>query len=731
MKFIAHTKNSNGSIKIQTLQEHLESTAQIAGDFAAQFDSRDWGEIIGLWHDIGKIQPNFQQFIKQESKLLPFKRKFSTIERAHAKIGAVALYQLLPPQFSLPMAYCIEGHHSGMANWFAELEDKITNLECWTDISEMSFLPKPMGSFSFPKFTKPEEQLHQWVRMLFSTLVDADRLDTERFANAEQAATRSKYESLETLKGKLDDYLKKIESRPSTPLNKQRSLILAQCRNKGCLSTGFFSMSVPTGGGKTLSSMAWALNHAIKHGKKRIIVAIPYTSIITQNAAIFREIFGANNVLEHHSNLSEQAQSEINENSSLRLSMENWDVPIVVTTNVQLFESLHSNRPSVCRKIHNITNSVLIIDEAQMLPVEFLRPILQSLEGLVDLFHTSILFTTATQPVFTGQTEAGENRFQAIKSPIRELIEKEYTHHLNFKRTTLHAFSIEQNITPEFLAVELSKHKQVLCIVNTRAEAQQLCQFMPVDTIHLSRNMYSRHLMKQILKIRELLSKGKEVRVISTQLIEAGVDVDFPIVYRAMAGLDSIIQAAGRCNREGNSPNGDVFIFKWKGERLQGLMAQGEAVVKDLLYDHTFEELSTPEMLNLYFEKFYKRIEQMDKPQTKELLIRDALHFRFQFAKYAENFRLIDDKDSESFLIPNEEGKVLYDKMQAGQMFTLADYRAVQQYSVSVPKSMAFKLKEQRAIDERFEIKVLASSFYDPLYGVVVDGRWIDEFIYI
>ncbi|MEG1581466.1 MAG: DEAD/DEAH box helicase, partial [Bacteroidaceae bacterium] len=166
------------------------------------------------------------------------------------------------------------------------------------------------------------------------------------------------------------------------------------------------------GGGKTLSSMAWALNHAIKHGKKRIIVAIPYTSIITQNAAIFREIFGANNVLEHHSNLSEQAQSEINENSSLRLSMENWDVPIVVTTNVQLFESLHSNRPSVCRKIHNITNSVLIIDEAQMLPVEFLRPILQSLEGLVDLFHTSILFTTATQPVFTGQTEAGENRFQ-------------------------------------------------------------------------------------------------------------------------------------------------------------------------------------------------------------------------------------------------------------------------------------------------------------------------------
>ncbi|MEG1580907.1 MAG: CRISPR-associated helicase/endonuclease Cas3, partial [Bacteroidaceae bacterium] len=267
--------------------------------------------------------------------------------------------------------------------------------------------------------------------------------------------------------------------------------------------------------------------------------------------------------------------------------------------------------------------------------------------------------------------------------------------------------------------------------VNTRAEAQQLCQFMPVDTIHLSRNMYSRHLMKQILKIRELLSKGKEVRVISTQLIEAGVDVDFPIVYRAMAGLDSIIQAAGRCNREGNSPNGDVFIFKWKGERLQGLMAQGEAVVKDLLYDHTFEELSTPEMLNLYFEKFYKRIEQMDKPQTKELLIRDALHFRFQFAKYAENFRLIDDKDSESFLIPNEEGKVLYDKMQAGQMFTLADYRAVQQYSVSVPKSMAFKLKEQRAIDERFEIKVLASSFYDPLYGVVVDGRWIDEFIYI
>lgn len=729
MGFIAHTKNENGSILVQNLHEHLESTAYIAGGLAAHFCSRECGEIIGLWHDIGKIQPNFQQFISQEAGIIPYKRNYSTIERAHAKIGAVALCQLMPLQYARLLSYCIEGHHKGIANWFGELEDKVADGVCWDAISAQNFLRAPVIT-SFPKFTH-RYQPHQWVRMMFSVLVDSDRLDTERFVNPEQSAFRGQYDTLDTLKGRLDNYLKKFETSPCTALNEQRALILTQCRNKGSLAPGVFSLTVPTGAGKTLSSIAWALNHAIAHGKRRILVAIPYTSIITQNASIFREIFGSNNVLEHHSNLSEEIHTEINENNSLRLSMENWDVPIVVTTNVQLFESLHSNSPSVCRKIHNITNSVLIIDEAQMLPVEFLKPILQSIEGLATLFRTSILFTTATQPVFAGKLGAPRSCFRAIELPIKEIVENSDSLYLQFKRTTLHLCPFQQDITFQALARELSAHRQVLCIVNTRAQAQKLCREMPEGTIHLSRNMYSLHLMEQISLVKARLSQGCEVRVVSTQLIEAGVDIDFPIVYRAMSGLDSIIQAAGRCNREGKRANGDVYIFKLEGERLRGVMAQGEAVIRDLLCDKSLDELTTPAMLKLYFKKLYGRIEQMDKPKTDELLIQDAGQFKMQFATYATNFQLIDEKGSERLLIPIEGGSLLYEKMRAGIKLSLLAYREIQQYSVSVSKYVVAELKKNGSVDESFDVKVLDPVFYDSRYGVVVDGRWIDELIYI
>lgn len=726
MDYLAHTRINNGLLEVQSLQDHLESTAQIAGDFAAQFGLREWGEIIGLWHDIGKIQPKFQQFIKQEAGIIPFKHNFSTRERAHARIGAVAINRLLPRQ-CVPMAYCIEGHHGGLPDWAGELDDKLVDDHCWDSVSDNSFLPEPTPP-PMNAFTECS-QIHQLIRMLFSSLVDADRLDTERFAHPEQAAARSRYDSLETLRGRLDQYLESFETLPSTPLNQRRASILAQCRSKGDLPPAIYSMTVPTGGGKTLSSMAWALNHAIAHGKRRIIVAIPYTSIITQTAAIFRKIFGSDNVLEHHSNLSEEVQTEINENNSLRLSMENWDVPIVVTTNVQLFESLYGNRPSVCRKIHNITNSVLIIDEAQMLPVDFLKPILDSIEGLATLFRTSILLTTATQPVFSGKIGANGG-FRALKSPVYELMDDADALYPQFKRTTLKPYHLE-GITPEELAAELSACNQVLCIVNTRSQAQQLCRHMPQDTIHLSRNMYSHHLMEQISQIKTLLSEGRDVRVVSTQLIEAGVDIDFPVVYRAMAGLDSIVQAAGRCNREGRASSGDVYVFKWQGEHLQGLMAKSKSVVEGLLLKYSMDELTTPSMLKRYFETYYGSVRQMDKPKTEDLLIKNAGGFKIQFAEYAKKFRLIDDKGSESFMVPNDGGKVIYEKMQAGQKLTLADYRAVQQYTVSVPKHVAAQIRKQGGINDSFEIKVLHSSLYDKRYGVVVEGRWVDEFAYV
>lgn len=726
MEYIAHTKNS--STECQSLKKHLQSTARIAGSFAQHFDSQEWGSLLGLWHDIGKIQPNFQQFILQEAGIIPHKRNISKIERAHAKIGAVALYKLLSPPYAIPLAYCIEGHHNGIADWHGGLDNKIIDTICWDAVEEQNFLPQP-NKINFPKFTH-QYQLHQWIRMLYSTLVDADWLDTEQFMNPEQAAARGKYDTMEVLKSKLDNYLKRFDTAPSTTLNQHRASILEQCRSKGSEKPGIFNLTVPTGGGKTLSSMAWAINHAIAHGKRRIIVVIPYTSIITQNAAIFREIFGSNNVLEHHSNLTEDVQNEMNVSDSLRLSMENWDVPIVVTTNVQLFESLHSNRRSDCRKIHNVTNSVLIIDEAQMLPIEFLKPILQSIEGLVDVFRSSILLTTATQPVFVGEIGQGKKRFKAIELPVKEIVENSNSLHSLFKRTTLHRHLHHQGISVQALAEELKSHRQFLCIVNTRTEAQKLCRELPEDTIHLSRNMCSHHLMEQIRQIKILLSEGSDVRVVSTQLIEAGVDIDFPIVYRAMAGMDSIVQAAGRCNREGKNNCGNVFVFKLEGERLRGLMGQSESALLDLLHENSLDELASPTMLKRYFEKLYNRIEEMDKPKTVELLINDAGQLKMQFAEYASNFRLIDDKGSERVLIQMDGGKDIYEKMQSKEPLTLADYRAIQQYSVSVPKYIADQIKKQGGIDESCEVKVLAKSFYDARYGVVVDGIWANEFLY-
>lgn len=727
---IAHTHpNDDGTVKVQTLEEHLANVATLTGLFASSFDSQEWGELIGQWHDVGKLNPSFQQYIRQVAGLIPMTRNVSTRERAHAAIGAIAINQILPG-LGLPIAYCIAGHHSGLPNWSSGfgLEEKLTDIKKWETVKETcSFLPIPSQDPTFP--VKDPKQFHQWIRMLFSCLVDADRLDTELFAQPEQATQRGMYDSLDLLKERLDNYLKRFDTAPSTPLNKERQIILQQCREKSTLPPGFFNLTVPTGGGKTISSIVWAVNHAIKYGKKRIIIAIPYTSIITQTAQTYRDIFGGNNVLEHHSNLGENISEDINANRGLKLATENWDVPIVVTTNVQLFESLHSNKPSICRKIHNVSDAVLILDEAQMLPVKFLEPVLHCLEGLVSLFNTSVLFTTATQPAFSGIIGLRKGQFEGISSKIHELIPNSDKLFEKFKRTELHCFPLNESFTAERVAVELCKYEQVLCVVNTRKQAQAICKEMPDDTIHLSRNMYSQHLMREIERIRLLLQEGNPVRVVSTQLIEAGIDIDFPVVFRAFAGLDSIVQAAGRCNREGKLEIGHVHVFKFEGERARGLIAKGQAALSDLLYSYSLTQLATPALMKMYFDFYYSRNPEMDKPNTEGLLYTDAKECKFQFEEYSRKFRLIDDEGTETFLLPMEDGAVIYEKLLRNEILTLKDYRTMQRFSVCVSSFVAKEIHEQGGIEEINEIKILNKAFYNCHYGVVVGGVWSEEFL--
>ena len=475
---IGHIKqNIDGTFETQDLVDHLSGTAQLSKNFAAVFGNEEWGNLLGLWHDLGKYSDEFQDYIKKNSGLEEGERLGKTDHTSAAAILAKEIYPCLWP----PIAYCIAGHHAGLHNFLPEpgvsgdLSDRLKKQEFLDKIRrripkellEKIILNPPIGKAIDPK------QIHLWIRMLFSCLVDADYLDTERFMNPESFERRGKYDSLLELKRRFDIHIDTmVKNAPITMVNTIRNKILQDCRLSGELSPGFFSITVPTGGGKTLSSMAWALVHALKYNKSRIIFAIPYTSIITQTAQIYRSIFGDENVIEHHSNIDENTNTQ-----ERKLAAENWDAPIVVTTNVQLFESLFANKTSRCRKLHNLVNSIIILDEAQMLPPEFLNPILTTIKGLVDNYSISVLFSTATQPVLTGKIGGkGQFAFEGIATnSVRELVQDVDKLASDLKRVEIQ-LPVKTNETIDWstIADELQQQEQVLCIVNTRNQCREL-----------------------------------------------------------------------------------------------------------------------------------------------------------------------------------------------------------------------------------------------------------------
>lgn len=466
--------------------------------------------------------------------------------------------------------------------------------------------------------------------------------------------------------------------------------------------------------------------------KKRIIIVIPYTSIIVQTAAVLRDIFGAENVVEHHSNLQQDSNDE---RSPSLLATENWDAPIIVTTNVQFFESLYACRTSRCRKLHNICNSVVILDEAQMLPVEFLHPILDVLQSLQASFKASILFTTATLPVFSGRIGTGPEAFDGLKTPVTEITSVHDNLFEAFKRVELHW--PEPGTTTNFdeLADELSGYDRVLCIVNTRKDARELYRRMPEGTLHLSRMMCSAHIMEVIKLIKQKLKDNEPVRVISTQLVEAGVDIDFPVVYRAFAGLDSIIQAAGRCNREGKLNHvgklGQVFVFNLENTLLRGLMGKGAAALREILSVSDGSDLFSPECMAQYFSLFYSNCNTFDKANIKGLLYKGFAEMHFMFATAAEKFRLIDDKDSVSILVGYGDGATLLEELKRiGPEFWLL--RKLQQYSVSIRKWDFEELVRCGKVIEYSGVFILEDpNCYDLQAGLVLDGAWVEELLLI
>jgi CRISPR-associated endonuclease/helicase Cas3 len=733
---LAHVRqDKNGNWEEHALDEHLKEVARRAGKAAQAFDSEDWARLAGLWHDLGKYSAEFQEYIKKASGYYDAE---AHIEGApgrvdHSTAGAIHAIRQLGVHGHI-LAYLIAGHHAGLADWYsAETGGKALSIRLGAEQNYLfdripaQDIPQEILTQARPS-TKPRggaDGLHLWLRILFSCLVDADFLDTEAFMDGDKAAARSGYRDLTSLLTDFDLYMaKKSTSAASTPVNVIRADILRQCREKSTLDPGLFSLTVPTGGGKTLSGMAFALQHAMQHKKRRIIYVIPYTSIIEQTVGIFREIFGSN-VIEHHANFDPDK-----EDARSRLAAENWDAPIIVTTNVQFFESLFAARTSRCRKLHNIVNSVVVLDEAQLLPPEFLQPIADVMNQLTNHYGVTFVLSTATQPALGSFQSFGNAPFRGLDN-VSEIMDDPDVLYQKLKRVEV---TVPDDLqTPrdwESVAAELLQYPSVLCIVSRRDDARELHRLMTSneegkDTLHLSALMCGEHRSEVIADIKARLKRNEPVRVISTQLVEAGVDVDFSVVYRALAGLDSIAQAAGRCNREGKQDNlGRVVVFVPPKPAPPGLLRQAAQISVSLLSKDTSNILGR-DLAKQFFEHLYVRAPSLDKHGIHELLTQDAHECQIQFRTVAEKFRLIDDSTYQTILVRYGDSHELLDKLEIeGPHRKLM--RKLQRYSVNIPKRIFAQLESQGDVQECEKLPGIfvqvGNKLYDKSLGVVIDS---------
>ena len=668
MEYVSHLRE-DGSY--QPLKEHLEGTATRSAKFAASFGASSHAERTALLHDIGKYSPNGQRRQRDPEH---------TAKVDHSTAGAKAAADL----DDMHAAFAIAGHHGGLPDLgtrsslddgtlCARLNKKLTGGDdpsAWR--SEISL---PAGVQPTPPWL-PRNDVRltaMYIRMLFSCLVDADFLDTERALSKEEKP-RGIGESMPALLEKLQAHVAKWLEKPKSDLCALRNEVLRRCLRGSEDPQGLYSLTVPTGGGKTVSSLAFALSHAVKHGMKRIIYVIPYTSIIDQNAKVFRDILGDENVVEHHSQVDlPDTDAETPDALRKRLACENWDAPVIVTTAVQFFESFYAAKPGRCRKLHNVANSVVIFDEAQTLPISLMRPCVSVIDQLVQHYGVTAVLCTATQPellsIFSGFT-AGTR--------IQELVPDPDALFSSLRRVT---FQQDGMVSDEELAARIRQENAVLCIVNSRKQARSLYEALPEEgRFHLSTLMNAIDRERTIATIRERLDKKQCCRVISTSLIEAGVDVDFPTVYRELAGLDSILQAAGRCNREGKEAAQGSIVHIYQTEHaVPPIMRPNIESCRTVLRLYA-EDIGSRKAIHAYFcDLLFKRGEnqQHSRPVSSENDLLDtsktlSSEAKFAFRETAEHFRFI-DTDTVTVYIPTPENsediKALRDGHYSRELF--------------------------------------------------------------
>ncbi|TWA67351.1 CRISPR-associated Cas3 family helicase [Azospirillum brasilense] len=667
----AHSVSGQSEDVWELLADHLKAVAAKAARLAEPFGGGVMAEAMGALHDAGKANPAFQAYIRGLGPGVD-----------HSTAGAVIAAERYGPVLGRMMAFGIAGHHAGLANGrvpgggLSSLSDRLAGCRPHRLTAEQDVAPAA-ATLTAPVLS--EGFTHSFslpflIRMLFSCLIDADRLETERFdaGTRKEKVDRGCPLTIGDLRGRLDRHLSQFDA-ASGPVNALRAEVLAAVRAGSEQAPGLFSLTVPTGGGKTLASLAFALDHAERHNLRRVIYVIPFTSIVEQTADVFRTALGDRDaVLEHHSGFdfgpgpdkgkraSDDSEEEGRDGiAKLRRAAENWDRPIVVTTAVQFFESLFSNRTSPCRKLHAIAGSVVILDEAQTLPLKYLLPCLEALRELARGYRTSVVLCTATQPAVT--VESG---FKGGLEAVRELAPDPQGLYRRLKRVTVER--IREPLGDEELAERLRAERQVLCIVNNRRHARDLLRRVsngPNDpeSRHLSTCLCAAHRRAELAAIRKDLKRGAPVRLVATSLVEAGVDFSFPTVYRAMAGLDSIAQAAGRCNRDGELPElGRVFVFSSpdsENRKPPPELSQFAEVAASILRTH--DDPLGLDTIRAYFQRLYwqRGREELDaalvgegSEPIKGILEALRLYQRGQdypFADIAKAFRII-----ESPLVP-------------------------------------------------------------------------------
>ncbi len=740
-KFARKIEKEDGRVEYQKLIDHIFGVSYFTEEFVDKFFLKNAGRILGLLHDLGKYSDEFQERIRGKN-----------IKVDHSTAGAVVCDDLenefknkkkLECVLYKIFKYAIIGHHSGLLNYGTKIDSEGTitarlnkrdgelcDFSDWENEININDVKQIEFNEEILKFFESNFSIQMLIRFLFSSLVDGDRLDAQKFSEGEKSIVNSK--KLMSLNEMLNVFNAFMESKRSdgkdNPINLIRNKIFNDCVNKACGDRGFYSLCVPTGGGKTLSSLGFALNHAKKNGHDRIIYSLPFTSIIEQNAKVYSDIFGEENVLEHHCNFN--FSNEIGENEytdkqlKYKLATENWDMTLIVTTNVQLFESMYSNKPSSVRKLHNIYNSIIILDEAQVIPNEYLKSCIKALEELVKNYCCTVLICTATQPEF-------EKNGLIKNFDVIEIIDDTYELFDKLKRAQ-GKFIGKQSVKD--VCEKMNSYKQVLTIVNTKKHAKEIYENLSESkgNFHLSTNMYPNHRKEIIKTIRERLKNGKECRVVSTQLIEAGVDVDFPVVFRSIAGIDSIVQAAGRCNREGKRENSIVYVFKPDEQSYLGLgylkltSQIGEGII------NKFDDILSIEAISKYFlELFNNTTHRQDKHSILSMIDKHKKkEINYDFEKISSEFKFIDNIGVQ-VIIPIGEGEKLLNSLKYSEKGIKSILRKLNGFSINIPNYVLRQLIKDDYIyqisDDIFALKNL--QMYD--YKLGFDKDKLESYEYV